>query len=112
MQLQRNGLYEFSLTEADAMAKQVARRKPGAKRAAAISGVPIVAPSPTTDEFGDALTAGFKKAAEAAIQEAFASGLAVPGRENGIPVERRPDGKIVAIEDAADWSPRNWKSRP
>jgi hypothetical protein len=63
------------------------------------------------DAFGDQLTVGFRKAVEAAIQEAFKAGLAVPGRENGRPVERRPDGKIVEIEDPANWSPDNWKAR-
>jgi len=68
--------------------------------------------SVASDPFGDALTAGFESAVEAAIQEAFDAGLAVPGRENGKPVERRPDGKIVEIQDTANWSPDGWKKRP
>ena len=64
------------------------------------------------DDLSDQLTAGFKSAVEAAIQEAFGAGLAVPGRENGKPVERRPDGKVVEIRDPANWTPDGWKSRP
>jgi len=62
-----------------------------------------------TDRLGDALTAGFSDAVAAAIGKAHSAGLAVPGREQGKPVERRPDGRTVSIDDKADWSPTTWK---
>lgn len=69
-------------------------------------------PDAPGDDLSDALTAGFRKAVDAAIQEAFDAGLAVPGRVNGKPVERRPDGAIAEINDLAGWSPNTWKNRP
>jgi hypothetical protein len=63
------------------------------------------------DPIGDTLTAGFKRAVDDAIRQALGAGLAVPGRENGKPVERRPDGQIIEIENLVGWSPDAWKSR-
>jgi hypothetical protein len=74
------------------------------KRAARTGGEPSIARpkrNPAADDLGDALTAGFRRAVEAAIQQALDCGLAVPGREGGEPVERRPDGTIVRIDDPA-----------
>jgi hypothetical protein len=67
---------------------------------------------PTDDGMGDVLTALFKKAVETAIRESLDAGLAVPGREHGKPVERRPNGEIMEIKDPANWSPHDWKNRP
>lgn len=113
------------------MATKAARPGIGAERTAAarrLAGKPVATshldlasrspylaePTGTSDaeDLGDRLTAGFKSAVEAAIQEARDAGLAVPGRENGKPVERRPDGKVVEIQDPANWTPDSWKSRP
>jgi hypothetical protein len=69
------------------------------------------ATTPIADPIGDALTAGFKRAVDDAVRQALGAGLAVPGRENGKPVERRPDGKTIEIENLGGWSPESWKSR-
>jgi len=66
----------------------------------------------STDSLADALTAGFKKAVEAAIAKAHAAGLAVPGREGDRAVEYRPDGQIREIDEDTEWSPHHWRSRP
>ncbi len=60
---------------------------------------------------GDTLAAGFAEAVDRAIGQAHAAGLAVPGRENHTPVERRPDGRIMTIDDDTDWSPERWNPR-
>jgi hypothetical protein len=84
------------------------------KASAPVAGDPATeaAGHSTDDGLGEILTAFFKKAVESAIQESLDAGLAVPGRENGKPVERRPNGKIVEIKDPANWSPHDWKNRP
>ncbi len=64
-----------------------------------------------TDSFADALIQGFADAVRAATGTAHISGLAVPGREQGKPVEHRPDGRIAPIDEWADWSPQVWKTR-
>jgi hypothetical protein len=58
---------------------------------------------------GEALTASFKDAVQAAVREAHAEDLAVPVRVGGIAVEIRPDGKVVPIDDGAAWSPVDWQ---
>jgi len=60
---------------------------------------------------GDRLTRGFSHAVARAVEGAHAAGLAAPGRENGTPVERRPDGRTQTIDDNVDWSPESWKTR-
>ena len=137
------------------MAKQAARRKPGAKREAAwpeAASAPDVAHGYNADvsteamrqmvgtgetappstgmawarkrlargravdpernaaiAMGEALTSGFKKAVEAAIQDAHADGFAVPARVDGVAVEIRPDGEAVPIDDKSPWSPVDWR---
>jgi hypothetical protein len=58
---------------------------------------------------GEALTAAFKDAVQAAVREAHAEDLAVPVRVDGIAVEIRPDGEVVPIDDRAPWSPMDWR---
>jgi hypothetical protein len=58
---------------------------------------------------GEALTAGFRTAVEAVIQEAHAEGFAVPARRDGVAVEIRPDGEVVPVDDTTPWSPVNWR---
>jgi hypothetical protein len=58
---------------------------------------------------GEALTAGFKSAVEAAIRDAHTEGFAVPARLDGVAVEIRPNGEAVPIDDKASWSPAAWR---
>ncbi len=74
-------------------------------------------PSPTLKkaidaiDTGDRLTRGFNNAVARAVRSAHSAGLAAPGRENGTPVERRPDGRTQTIDDNVEWSPGSWKTR-
>jgi hypothetical protein len=55
------------------------------------------------------LEVGFRRAVRTEIGQAHATGLAVPGRENSIVIEYRPDGRRGVIAEDADWSPETWK---
>ena len=133
------------------MAKQAARRKPGAKREVAwpetasapgqsgdestatvrqitttgetdltsigaararkrIARKPMIdAERNVASAMGEALTAGFRTAVEAAIRDAHVEGLAIPARVDGIAVEVRPNAEVVPIDDNAPWSPVDWR---
>lgn len=61
--------------------------------------------------WSEALTKAFADATRAAINQAFAAGLAVPGYRDGQAVETRPDGSVVPIDDSKTWSPTAWADR-
>jgi nucleoid DNA-binding protein len=63
----------------------------------------------TPDNSAEALELGFRRAVRTAIGRAHAAGLAVPGREDSIAIEYRPDGGRGVIAEDADWSPETWK---
>lgn len=89
-----------------------ARKRGGRERNApeyAARGATIDAERDAAIAMGEALLVGFSDAVQLAIKNAHAAGLAVPGRENGVPVEYRPDGEIRRIEDSNAWSPESWK---
>ena len=66
-------------------------------------------PARATD---DILASGFAAAVRKAVATAHAAGLAVPGRTaDRAPVEHRPDGRIMPIDDTGAWSPETWKTR-
>ena len=58
---------------------------------------------------GERLASGFAAAVRGAVAAAHAAGLAAPGREEGMPVERRPDGRTAPIDGHTAWTPTDWK---
>jgi hypothetical protein len=83
------------------MAKQVAQPRDATAKGVAASKF-------DDDPMTRQLSEGFAAAVRQAIREAHAVGLAVPGREDGVAIEVRPDGEVVPIDDHAPWSPTDW----
>jgi len=65
-----------------------------------------------SDTFAEPLTHGFLAAVWETVREAYAAGLVVPGRENDRPVEYRPDGMDVEIDDSFIRPPSGWRDPP
>ncbi len=81
------------------------RFKPSSRLEQAVQG------SSADDAVGDALLSGFSTAVARAIDRAHTAGLAVPGREHGTAVERRPDGTVVRLDERLEWTPDGQVSR-